>query len=268
MGLHLEELADILRNTGAQLEQKVEELKRECEDLKQRNLQLEVTVEEKEAVIQQLQHFQSLANVSPSLDPVKELQDFKDAMTCVYKLLDKISVLEKENRELRSQEKSNDFSFPKSLDSLVSLFNLENNGGNNTPSECSEGLVELIQQSLQEDIEETPEEEPEVEDTEPVYISEVHEIPPVAEEVQVPEVIAEVTEVAQVPDVGVVEEEEAEEIQEEPLEVEEKTIRGKSYYVSTREDRSIYEMTDDGDIGALVGKIQKVDGKSKAVWFD
>lgn len=58
-------------------------------------------------------------------------------------------------------------------------------------------------------------------------------------------------------------EEEADTDHEEDLEVYEKKIKNNVYYVSTRDDASVYEKDDDGAIGQKIGYLQKVNGKLK-----
>jgi hypothetical protein len=88
----------------------------------------------------------------------------------------------------------------------------------------------------------------------------------------VPEPVATVPEPELEPEVGpepVASEEQEEPVddEDEVLEVTEKVIGGKVYYVSTNEDMTIYEYTEDGDVGAALGRIEKINGKSKAKWF-
>lgn len=55
--------------------------------------------------------------------------------------------------------------------------------------------------------------------------------------------------------------------QEQELEVYEKVIKGVTYYVSCNEDMTIYKIDDEGVIGDKLGKLEKINGKTKVVWF-
>jgi chromosome segregation ATPase len=54
--------------------------------------------------------------------------------------------------------------------------------------------------------------------------------------------------------------------EEEDYDVYEKDIKGKTYYVSNKEDKIIYDIEGDGSVGKAVGRIEKVNGRSKVVW--
>ena len=54
--------------------------------------------------------------------------------------------------------------------------------------------------------------------------------------------------------------------EEESIDVYEKVIKGNTYYVSNKEDKTIYEKLEDGSIGNKVGTIVKSNGRSKVEW--
>ena len=105
-----------------------------------------------------------------------------------------------------------------------------------------------------------PEEEPAEEPMEEPTEEEPTEEEPIEEEPAEEEPMEEPTEEPE-------EEPEEETEEEEELDVVEKKIGGKMYYVSSNEDKTIYEIVEDECIGEALGRIEKVDGKSKVKWF-
>lgn len=58
----------------------------------------------------------------------------------------------------------------------------------------------------------------------------------------------------------------AEESTSEHLEVYEKKIKGKMYFVSSQDDKTVYERKTDGSVGDIVGYLEKHGTKTKITW--
>lgn len=238
------EIAHQLAATGSFLEKRVQDLVAQVlqayklvEDTKKENDVLRVTIEEKN---------QTIAHLRSVMDHQQLLQEYEYEIQCLREELR----LAKEHRPHTMEEPS---PIPDADPPEVALS--EQATPEPEPMEPVRAPTPEAQRALSPDGSVVTEKAPRAPTPEPESEQE-DENTPVQETVE--DHVEDPVENA---------EEEEPEVEEEALELCEKTIKGVTYYVSLKEDQTIYECLEEGEVGAAVGRIEKVDGKSKVKWF-